>query len=36
MNQRWKILAATALALKATLLTADARLHAFPQLRTVW
>ena len=31
-----RLIAATALALKATLVTADARLRAFPQLQTVW
>ena len=31
-----RLIAATALVLKAKLITADARLHAFPQLQTVW
>ncbi|MEK6243690.1 MAG: type II toxin-antitoxin system VapC family toxin [Pseudomonadota bacterium] len=31
-----RLIAATALALKAKLITADARLRGFPQLQTVW
>jgi PIN domain nuclease of toxin-antitoxin system len=31
-----RLIAATALALKAKLVTADARLRAFPQLQSVW